>query len=50
MKYCKMFFLLIVLFCSGCSYWPQAGQAEYYDQGAKEVKEDFDDIMGARTL
>ena len=35
---------------AGCSYWPQTFQADYYKDGAREVKEDFDDVSGARTL
>lgn len=46
----KLILLLFLLFCTGCSYWPQAAQPKYYDDSIKDVKEDIDDIAGARTL
>lgn len=46
----KWLFLVLLLYCSGCSYWPQTLEPAYYDQGIKDVKEDIDDIAGARTL
>ena len=48
----KRILLLILLstLCTGCSYWPQTLKPDYYKEGAKEVKEDIDDVSGARTL
>lgn len=47
-----MRFILIIflLLCAGCSYWPQTAKPAYYEDSAREVKEDIDDITGARTL
>lgn len=42
--------LLIFLFCAGCSYWPQTAKPAYYEESAREIKEDLDDLTGARTL
>jgi len=46
----KLSALMLLLLCSGCSYWPQTLEPQYYDTGIKEVKEDIDDVSGARTL
>ena len=40
----------IVLVSTGCSYWPQTLKPDYYEEGVREVKEDIDDVTGARTL
>lgn len=46
----KWILVLFLLFSAGCSYWPQTLEPKYYDQGIKDVKEDIDDVTGARTL
>jgi hypothetical protein len=46
----KYLILILLLFCTGCSYWPQTLEPQYYDTGIREVKEDIDDVTGARTL
>lgn len=46
----KWLLLLFLLFISGCSYWPQTAKPDYYGNSLREVKEDIDDITGARTL
>lgn len=42
--------IVFLLLCSGCSYWPQTAKPAYYEDSMREVKEDIDDITGARTL
>lgn len=42
--------ILMLLLSSGCAYWPQTLEPQYYDQGIKDVKADIDDVTGARTL
>lgn len=46
----KLFVFALLLSCAGCSYWPQTLEPQYYDTSIKEVKEDIDDVSGARTL
>jgi hypothetical protein len=46
----RFFVLFLLLSCAGCSYWPQTLEPQYYDTSIKEVKEDIDDVSGARTL
>ena len=40
----------VMLVNIGCSYWPQTLKPAYYEEGVHEVKEDIDDVTGARTL
>ena len=51
----KRFILILILTSTmlvsmGCSYWPQTLKPAYYEEGVREVKEDIDDVSGARTL
>lgn len=47
----KLLLLFVVVsVCTGCSYWPQTLEPQYYKEGTREVKEDIDDVSGARTL
>lgn len=46
----KWILLLFLLLCTGCSYWPQTAKPVYYEDSVREVKEDLDDLTGARTL
>jgi len=52
MKRIILFLILIpiIMFASGCSYWPQTLKSGYYKEGANNIKEDIDDVTGARTL
>lgn len=41
---------LIILFNTGCAYWPESLKGEYYKEEFKEMKEDLDDVTCARKL
>ena len=42
--------IILLLFCAGCGLWPQAAKPDYYVNSLREIKEDVDDVAGARTL
>lgn len=52
MKKIVLLLLLLVLaiVVAGCDTVPQTFQGKYYEDGFREMGEDFDDLTGARTL
>lgn len=46
----RLLIILALLCCMGCSYWPQTFEGDYYKDGLHDMKDDVDDVSGARTL